>query len=270
MDKKQRLTQSTAKDETNLLVIIRLLLSQLHWIILAGLLLAILVFLVVKLFVTPTYESRVSFYVYNSSENTARTGTINNNDLQAAESLATTYSKILGSNSVLDAVLEDLNSDSLSRKELSEMIRASVIADTQLLEVVVTSSNPDFSCKVANVFATVAPTEIVRITKVGGVEVVDRPEVPTEKASPRTVFDTAVGFVLGAVIASLIMVAKMLSDTTIYLPEDLELVGSITILGQIPEISVGDAGFTPWKLSEGDVVLDETLKEKQTGKSSDA
>ena len=65
------------------------------------------------------------------------------------------------------------------------------------LEVVVTTTDADFSCKVARAFASVAPTEIIRITKAGGVEVVDRPEVAMEKSSPRILFDTAVGFIIG-------------------------------------------------------------------------
>ena len=104
-------------------------------------------------------------------------GTVNSSDLQAAESLATTYSKILGSNSVLDAVVNDVNrtesEKSLERKDLAEMIKVSVITDTQLLEVVVSSTDPEYACKIAGSFGRVAPREIVRITKAGGVELVE-------------------------------------------------------------------------------------------------
>lgn len=122
----------------------RLLLTKVHWLLLTGIVVAVGVYIVISMFVTPTYESRVSFYVYNGT-NSSSQGTINNSDLQAAESLATTYSKILESNSVLDAVLSDLKSgSSLSRKELGRMVEVSVVSDTQLLEVVVTSTDSDF------------------------------------------------------------------------------------------------------------------------------
>lgn len=146
--------------------IAQFLLKKFYWLILAGIVAAAGVYAVLTLLVTPTYESKVSFYVYNSANNTQQTGTINNSDLQAAESLATTYSKILESNSVLDAVLEDLNAAGrLSRKELSRMIEVSVVSNTQLLEVVVTSTDAQFACRIADSFGKVAPTEIVRITK---------------------------------------------------------------------------------------------------------
>ncbi len=239
--------------ELSLWDIARILLQKFHWLLIAGIAAAAVVYLAVSFLVTPTYESRVSFYVYNSTS--AQSGSINNSDLQAAESLATTYSKILVSNSVLDAVLDNLGSaSSLSRTELSDMVDASVITDTQLLEVVVTSTDPNFACKIAKSFARVAPTEIVRITKAGSVEVVDQPEVATHQSAPRTVFDSAIGFVIGVMLISVIVVIKALADTTIYLPEDIERAAGVTVLGQIPEIAAPDGKHEFWELTNGGVV----------------
>lgn len=230
--------------------ILKLLLSRFHWVLLAGVVAAALVYTAITVFVTPTYQSRMSFYVYNSASNAAH-DTINNSDLQAAESLAATYSKILESNSVLDSVLADIRGETaLSRKELNRMVQVSVISDTQLLEVVVTSADPKLACRIADAFAKVAPTEIIRITKAGGVEVVDRPEVASEKTAPRTGFDSAIGFVLGVIVISVILVLRMLADTTIYLPEDLAQAADVTMLAAIPEINIADA-HTGWILAEG-------------------
>ncbi len=135
------------------------------------------------------------------------------------------------------------------------MVKVSVISDTQLLEVVVTSTDPKLACRIAGAFATVAPTEIVRITKAGGVEVVDRPEVAPEKTAPRTGFDSAIGFVIGVIVISVILVLRMLADTTIYLPEDIECAANVTILGMIPEINITNDACAEWALTEGGAVL---------------
>lgn len=239
-----------------LMDILKLLFRRIHWLLLAGILAGGIVYLAVSLLITPKYESSVSFYVFNRTEGSAQSGTINNNDLQAAESLATTYSKILASNSVLDSVLSDLRAEtSLSRKELSRMVNVSVVSDTQLLEVVATSTDPELACKIAGSFAKVAPTEIVRITKAGGVEVVDRPEVATEKSAPRTAFDSTIGFVLGVILASVAIILRMMADTTIYLPEDIEKSAGVTVLGQIPDIHATNENAGCWKLAEGGAVL---------------
>ena len=235
--------------------ILKLLLSRFYWVLLAGVAAAALVYAAITAFVTPTYQSRVSFYVYNSASNAAH-DTINNSDLQAAESLAATYSKILESNSVLDSVLADMRGETaLSRKELDRMVQVSVISDTQLLEVVVTSADSELACRIADAFATVAPTEIIRITKAGGVEVVDRPEVASEKTAPRTGFDSAIGFVLGVIVISVILVLRMLADTTIYLPEDLAQAADVTMLAAIPEINIADDVHTGRMLTEGGVLV---------------
>ncbi len=243
--------------ELSLWGIVRILLQKIHWLLIAGVLAAAIVYLAVSLLVTPTYESRVSFYVYNNTS-TTQSGSVQNSDLQAAESLATTYSKILISNSVLDAVLEDLGEDcDLCRKDLSSMVEASVITDTQLLEVVVASTDPEFACQIAKSFAMVAPTEIVRITKAGSVEVVDQPEVAETQSSPRTVFDSAIGFVIGVMLVSAFVIIRTLADTTIYLPEDIERAAGVTVLGQIPEIVAQEGKHEHWKLTNGGVVDDE-------------
>ena len=257
MNENNRLQDTAGSKEIAFWDILKVLLSKLHWVLLAGIVAAALVYMAISVFVTPTYESRVSFYVYNSSDGSTRPGTVNNSDLQAAESLATTYSKILESNSVLDAVLGDLeDSRGMTRKELSKMVDVSVVSDTQLLEVVITSTDAEFACRIAQAFVNVAPTEIVRITKAGGVEVVDRPEVASEKSSPRTVFDTAIGAVAGVIVTAVIMIINMLSDTTLYTPDDIEKLVGATVLGQIPEIHA-DEEFVQWKLVEGGSLRDE-------------
>lgn len=254
MNERGKNTQTDSGNQLTLWNILRILLSRFYLLLIAGVVVAAAVYLVLRLFVTPVYESRVSFYVYNSSDSTAYSGTINNNELQAAESLAITYSKIVASNSVLDAVLEDLGTNEITRKELSKMVSVSVITDTQLLEVVVSSTDREFACQIANSFAKVAPTEIVRITKAGGVEVVDQPEVATDKSSPRTLFDTAVGFLVGMILMAIVLILKTMSDTTLYLPEDIEERCGATILGQIPEIPLPEGNFTPWNVVKGGVV----------------
>lgn len=246
--------------------VLGVLLRRIVWLVIAGLLGAVITYTVVRFLVTPTYQSRVSFYVYNTSDSATYSGTINNNDLQAAESLATTYSKILESNSVRNAVLEKLKKTEITRKDLSRMVKVSVITDTQLLEVVVTSPDAEQANNIANAYATVAPTEIVRITKAGGVEVVDQPEVAAEKSSPRTVFDTAVGFIISVIAAAAYIIFKMLSDRTIYLPEDLEPI-EVTILGQIPEIAGSGGKADGWRIVKAGEIRLEKAQGQQKGKN---
>lgn len=257
MNEFQKSQKDTARTEVSLWGVIGLLLRKIHWLVAAGLALGVGVYLVLSILVTPTYESRVTFYVYNNSGGASQSGSIDKSDLQAAESLAATYSKILESNSVLNAVLSDLNS-TLTRKELAQMVDVAVVTNTQLLEVVISSDDAGFACKVAESFASVAPAEIVRITKAGGVEVVDHPEVASEQASPRTAFDTAIAVVVGMIIAAVIIILRTLSDTTIYLPEDIDKLVGVAVIGQIPEIEGMEKNYKYWELANGGTISYET------------
>lgn len=231
--------------------IARLLLTKLHWLLLAGILAGAGTYLAVKLFATPIYASSASFYVYNRIDSSP-TGTIHNNDLKAAKSLAATYSEILVSNSVLDSVLDDLKPQAaLSRKELDRMLTVSVVPDTQLLEVVVTSTDPELACTIADSFARITQTEIVRIAKAGGVEIVDRPEAAAKPFAPQLLFDGLIGFLIGVMLISVVIILRMLADTTIYLPKDIEKAANIAVLGQIPDITAANDRAVCWELAEG-------------------
>lgn len=245
-------TASSGSNEVNLLEVGRYLLSRWYLLLLAGLIGGLLVFAVVSLFVTPSYQSTVSFYVYNSPDSVTSTKTVNDQDLQAAENLATTYASILESNTVLDSVLNDLgdNSRGLTRSDLSEMVNVSVVTNTQLLEVVVSSDDANFACQIAKSFEKMAPEELQRITKVGGVEIVDQPEVADRPTSPRVAFDSVVGFVIGVVVAAIILGMRMMADQTIYVPEDIGK--SVTVLGAIPCIGSDNEQAHAWKITLDD------------------
>lgn len=257
MNENRKTPIAEGDSEIDLLAVAKVLLRKFYWLLLAGIVAGAAVYLIVTLLVTPTYESSVSFYVYNNSKNNSQIETINNSDLEAAENLATTYSEILTSSSVLDVVSENVK-DNISRKELGNMVEASVVSNTQLINVVVTTTDPKLSYRIANSFANVVPTEMVRITKAGGVEVVNRPEVATEKASPSVMKDTAIGFLAGVVLAAVILVLRMSSDTTIYLSDDIERLTEVPVLGQVPDINVADENQESWTLTKGGTVSYDT------------
>lgn len=244
--------QNQGQDKTleiDIIAVLRVLLRKCYWLILAAVVAGIGTYFAISVFVEPKYESRVSFYVYNSEKSASES--INSSDLQAASSLATTYSKILASNSMLDAVLKNLGSDAnLTREQLSSMTSVSVVSSTQLLEVVITSTNAEFACRVAQAFANSASGVVERITKAGGVEVVDQPDVAKNQSSPRTLFDSAIGALVGVMIVALIIIIRMMADTVVYVSEDILDINDVTILGEIP-MNSGNEGAAAWEVTDG-------------------
>ena len=217
----------------NVFAVFKLVLKRFYLIVISGLIMAIAVFLIVSIFVSPTYECRTTFYVYNYSNSSS----INNSDVQAAKSLAVTYSKILKNNAVLDAIVKDVSdTHGYSRKELRDTIIVSDVQDSQLIEIAVRTKNADLSYEIANSVVKNAPKEILRIAKVGSVEAVNQPEYSNKKTSPKTLYDAVLGFIGGMIISFGILCLKFFSDATVYTGEDVEKTVGESVLGQIPEI----------------------------------
>ena len=65
------------------------------------------------------------------------------------------------------------------------------------------------------------------------------------------------------IVAAVIVIVRTLSDTTIYLPEDVEKLNGITVLGQIPEIEAPEGKYNYWKMEEGGVIRHDEEKNLQ-------
>lgn len=250
--------------EIDIASVFRVILSKWYWILSCALVLAVALYCVANFGIAPKYQSAVSLYVVNTNNNQQPSQSINTGDLQASKSLAQTYTVILKSNTVLDAVVNDINatanSQKLTRDELRGMISVEDVNETQLVKVTVTSTNADYACLIATAFGNEAPQEIIRITKAGSVELVDHAEVAKTPSSPRKSMFALVGAVVGAAGAILFFVIKMLTDTTIYLGEDIEKISSSPVLGLIPDIGNVEQTGRKWKMNGGGVIVNEQTR----------
>lgn len=247
MNKNQKSIVSTLNQQIQLSEILRLLLTKWYWIVGTGILGFLLVFVCTKFLITPQYESHITMYVYNNPEMNTSVGTVNNNDLQAAESLAGTYTVILQSNVVYDAVADTVNGlhpsgirQPLTREDLQDIIHISTIDGMQILEISATTSDPELSYWIADAFAKVAPEQIIKITKAGAAEVVDQAESNPDPVSPNVLLDSLIGLAAGLFLAAAWLIIHMISDTTICTADDIEDVVEVPLLGAIPKLSGGD------------------------------
>lgn len=80
------------------------------------------------------------------------TGAVENQALQASQTQAQTYVRLVESEPVLDRVIEELNLP-YTPSALAEKIDASVVLDTQLIDVSVSNSSPEDAALIANAVA---------------------------------------------------------------------------------------------------------------------
>ena len=227
-----------AAEELTLLDVIRILRPKIRLICLIGILAAVAAGVFVKLCVPPRYSSYISMYVY-ASDRTESAGSVSSGELAAAESLAVTYREILQSHRVLSSVcgyLEDGRyPEVLTPEELAELIEISVIDDTQLLRIQARTTQPDFSAAIANAFETVGSEEILRVTKAGGVEIVDHARVPTEPDGPGALKVSVLAMVAGVLASCGWIILRGILNGAVYGEEDIAKYLDVPLMGQIPE-----------------------------------
>ena len=186
-------------------------------------------------FIDPTYNATVKMYVYSNTDRATSDTSITPNEINASKELVNTYIYVLESDTVLSKVATDLNLN-LSPASIRSMINASLIEDTQAFQVTVTSTDRNLAANVANSIAKVAPDEIVRVVKAGGVEIIDKAEVPNSPSSPNLKKNIIVGALAGFLASFLLFFIYEMFDSTITNAKDLEREFDIPVLGTIPRL----------------------------------
>lgn len=214
------------------------LLWQKAWIILlCAVIVASAVLVYTANFVDPLYTASVTIYVNNnSSKNSAA---ISSSDLAVALRLVNTYINILGSDTVLEEVISNTGSV-LTAGQLRGMMSAEALGETEMFQVKITSPNPQQSADLANALAMIAPDKISNIIEGSSAKVIDYAKVPTSRSSPSYTNNTITGFLVGALLAVLVIVIRHVADIRIKGENDLTRICKIPVLGKIPDMDVAN------------------------------
>lgn len=196
----------------------RVLLSKVHIIILAAILMALVAFVGTKLFVTPMYTSVTKMYVLAKDENST-TSSSNYSELTAGSMLTKDYMELVKSRPVLEKTISVLNLK-MQPAELANMISVSTPTDTRIMTVSVESANPKQAKEIADAVREAVSVQIKEIMSVDSVNTVEEGNLPTSPSSPNTMKNMMLGGILGFVIAAGIITLIYLLDDTIKTPEE--------------------------------------------------
>lgn len=241
--------------EINLADVFQILLSKWIYILIAGIIAALAIGLVTHFVIKKKYTAHTTMYVFTTAEQN-QTGTISYSDLSAADNLIKTYQVIVKSTSVLDTVAERFNAEhpehagqNVTALFLSKVASVSVPTGTKLIQISVSTEDPLLSADIANTFAKHVPDQIVRITKAGGVEIVDWATTPKSPSSPNLTRNIVIGFAAGFILAALFFLLRAYLDTTIYTSEEVAKVSNCPVIGTVPMIVTGSEEVEPWEVT---------------------
>lgn len=195
-----------------------------------------------RFFVTPQYEASSVFYVNNSALSIGDTSlSIESGDISASKSLVNTYIVILKDRVTLVDIIDYAGVD-MRYSELRERITAEPLDETEVFEVVVTTSDPEESEKLANAVAYILPKRIASIIDGSSVKIVSGAITPVRPSAPNYTVSAIIGFLLGLVVSVGAIILRVLLDTTVRVSEDITQSCKHPILASVPDMSTQSKG----------------------------
>lgn len=238
MDKMEKSTNESYS--IDLSHIFKVVWQRIWVVVIVSVLLAIIGFSIAAFAITPTYSSSIMLYVNNSSFNVGDIGfSISSSELTAAQSLAKTYTVLLKNRTTLERLIDEIDVD-YTWEDIYDMIDSGPVNETEVMRVTVTCENPYEAELIANGIAKVLPQRVAEIVEGATMEVVDSAIANTEKVAPSITAFTVVGFVVGALLAIVVLVLIALMDNTIHDDEYIINTYNYPILAKVPNLL--DAG----------------------------
>lgn len=233
MEKMEQVKAKENEEVIDLLHILAVLWRKAWVIVLAGVLLAAICFSWATFMVPATYSSTVMMYVNNEAN--LGSFSISMAELNAAQSLVKTYLVILRSRETLLMALEKAGSDH-TYEELEKMITASAVDNTEIFSVTVTAEDPEEAARLASAIAEVLPTRVESVINGASMRIVSGAIANPKRVAPSITRYTAIGLLVGMLIASVIIVVLDLLNDVIRDENHILQTYDIPILAQVPDL----------------------------------
>ena len=175
------------------------------------------------------YRSATKLYVQAKQEE----GGILSTDMQMNTLLTKDYAELIKTRDVTAQVITRLGLD-MTHEELLSKMTVSVPADTRIIEISVTDTDPKEARRIVQAISSTASVHIREVTDAQAVNTAEKANMPTDPVSPRIPRDSAAGALFGAAVSALAVTVRFLRDDRLYTSEDIEQVLGISTLGFVP------------------------------------
>jgi capsular polysaccharide biosynthesis protein len=214
--------------EIDLMELFFRLLESWKYILAAALIGAVLAGVYTLEFITPVYEATAKLYVMNSGDSA-----INLADLQIGSYLASDYQEVFKTWEVHEMVLSDLHLD-YSYQHMQSMLSVSNPADTRILYITVSSSDPREAMDIANEYATVAKKYISKTMATEEPNVLSSALMPTRPVKPNKTMNVMIGLLAGALLAVGVIMIRFVTDDKLKTVDDVRNYADLPTLALVP------------------------------------
>jgi len=161
------------------------------------------------------YEATSEMYILSSKDSA-----INLSDLQIGAALTSDYEEVLRTWEVEALVRQNLDLP-YTNKQLKGMISIANPSNTRILKITATSADPQEAKDIANEYVAVAREYISSVMMTDAPTTLSEAILPQQPVSPRKARNIALGFIVGALIAIVIITIVFISDDKIKTSDDI-------------------------------------------------
>ena len=223
---------SSIQDNISVMFILNILKKGWKLMIIFMLLGAAAAYAISTYFITPMYSSDLSLYVMSSNSLSTNSAS----DINFSSRLARTYIIILKEPTVREQVANKLHTK-IGAGQLGGMVTFEAVDDTEVIKISATSSDPELSAEICNVYGSVAPEVLQRVVKAGSVEIIGKARASGTPISPNVRNNTLYGAVAGIAVAIVVVLLRVLIDNTVQSEEEFKRIVGIPVWASIPSFT---------------------------------
>jgi len=222
--------------EFTLAQVIKLLYKRLLWIVLFTALAIAATFAVNKYLISESYTASVQFYVNTQDSQTQK---IDLNELNYAQKVVNTYINFLKTKVFYNMLIEQTRLP-YTVDMLRDCIRITVVSNTEIFQVSVTTNSASDSFELAKAIENIAPGFIKSIKNTTEISVVDPVVMPKQPSGPHVLLNTAIGGLIGFVLSVILAFIWELIDVNVKDEEDIKQRYNKPVIGNIPSYQGND------------------------------
>lgn len=225
--------------EIDLSVIFQIIKKNILPMILAALLFGAGAYLATDNLMAKQYRASSKLIVNNKKGDSEKS--VNNSEIAAAQMLASTYSVIIKSNSVLQPVIDKMQLN-MTYEQLEKSITVSTVSNTQIIEISMKSTDPNFAKKVVENVVKVAQPVIMDVVEAGSVKVVDEARLANNgnPVGPNALRNAFIGAFAGLLFVLVIVIIKEFFNKRFKSENDITNTLGLPLIGMIPHVSRKD------------------------------
>ena len=204
---------------------------KLKFIIVLGVIGAIIAYVFTVLFISKKYASSADIY---PKSNTTESGTVDYNTLTSNSKMVNNYMAIIQGDSVLDKVTEKLQLEDYGEDFVKNAIEVSNETDTEIIKITATTEDPQLSKDIVEVTVEEFFSYVADKMDIENLMILNSAKVEETPVSPNRQLNAVLGAMIGVAVAGGIVLLRFFLDKRLHTKDDAESFLEIPVLAEIP------------------------------------